>query len=236
MHTRRRGRTTNGVVYCIHHAVAASADLSRYECTRPHRYVAAESNNGPAKEFSPGSQFVWQAAEVCPQVGGVDVDIKGRWPLFQVSPELPKGLRLDATSGIISGAPEEECEGEWLVSVTNPVGTSEATLRMRVMSAPQDYKYPDYDFGKAVLERGVAIGEILCQVRGSGPLRFMPEGGANGLPAGVSVDDKTGTLSGTPDQTDADFVKYTLLVGNDVGFAILLCVFVCVKRILCVYV
>ena len=82
----------------------------------------------------------------------------------------------------------------------------------------------------------MAIGEILCQVRGSGPLRFMPEGGANGLPAGVSVDDKTGTLSGTPDQTDADFVKYTLLVSNDVGFAILLCVFVCVKRILCVYV
>jgi hypothetical protein len=171
-----------------------------------------EDSNGPVPEFSKGSAFVWpeQPRKDTPCVGGQLADIKGRWPLFHISPELPQGLKFDASTGEITGAPQEEVEGDWEVTVSNPAGQNSLTLHMRIMCPPSEFIY---DYVEAVLIRGRDTGENTCEVKGTNPMRFMAES----LPIGMQLESTSGTITGIPDQLDTDSVAYTMLVANDVG-------------------
>ena len=179
-----------------------------------------EETNGPTKEFfdpaqrapqpAIGSRFEWPRENSdLPTVAGVKADIAGRWPLFHISPDLPRGLALDHYTGLISGKPEEEAEGNWLLTVSNPAGETSVNLRMRVMRPPHDL---EYEYDEKVIIRGEDAGINSCSVSGSRPMRFL----ADGLPKGLDMYED-GTIRGVPDQLDADFVSYRIWAANDVG-------------------
>jgi hypothetical protein len=102
----------------------------------PIDLARTEESNGPEPTFDAGSRFMWAASAEAPTVAGVAADIAGRWPLFSVTPELPKGLSLNRITGEIEGAPEDEEEGEWSVTACNPGGEAKLLLHMRVMAPP----------------------------------------------------------------------------------------------------
>ena len=202
--------------------MAFSKELLENEAAKGWRPLAfgpidikrTEESNGPVSEFFKGSTFVWPERipeRDTPCVAGQIVNIQGRWPLFQITPDLPQGLKFDASTGEITGVPQQEVEGDWKVMVSNPAGHNSLVLHMRIMSPPSDFTY-DYD--EAVLIRGRDIGENTCEVKGTNPMRFMAE---DSLPTGMKIDGTSGTISGIPDQLDTDSVTYTMLVANDVG-------------------
>ena len=190
---------------------AAAATGWRPSAFGPIDIKRSTDSNGPVEEFFAGSKFVWPGGRGSPSVAGVPTDITGRWPLFHVTPELPKGLLLDRATGLITGFSEEEAEGDWVMTVSNPAGESSLTLHLRILSPPSDYTY---DYVEAVLIRLQDIGANTCFVKGSLPLRYMAH---SGLPKGLCIDEETGTISGIPDQLDMDFVTCQMLVCNDVG-------------------
>jgi hypothetical protein len=77
----------------------------------PIDLVRTEDSNGPKPTIDAGSRFMWAASAEAPTVAGVAADIAGRWPLFSVTHELPKGLSLNRITGEIEGAAEDEVEG-----------------------------------------------------------------------------------------------------------------------------
>ena len=106
----------------------------------PIDLARTEESNGPEPTFDAGSRFVWAASAEAPTVAGVAADIAGRWPLFSVTPELPKGLSLNRITGEIEGAAEDEVEGEWTVTACNPGGEAKLLLHMRVMAPPSQVR------------------------------------------------------------------------------------------------
>jgi hypothetical protein len=198
----------------------AAADGWRPPEFGPIKIDRTVDNNGPTRDFfdpgqralqpTIGSRFEWpQDKTDLPSVGGVEADIRGRWPLFHVTPDLPRGLELDPYTGLISGKPEVEADGSWLFTVSNPAGATSRSLRMRIMSPPHDL---EYEHDEKVLIRGEEAGVNSCFVSGSRPMRFKPDS----LPKGLIMYED-GTIRGVPDQLDIDFERYIMRAANDVG-------------------
>jgi len=98
---------------------------------------------------------------------------------------LPAGLGIDPASGVISGVPTAQGTGSAIVTFTNAAGSNFAVL---------DYSISGYLFP---IGMSLPAGVILNPT--------VPSGGStpnywtiSTLPAGLSFDPSTGTLSGTP--------------------------------------
>jgi hypothetical protein len=146
-----------------------------------------------------------------------DATVTGVVELFTVLPPLPSGLHLDALTGRISGTPDEESANtSYLVTATNPLGTTTATLNLGVLPAPPSglaYSAPSPTY-----IRGQVITANTPSVVGAVTSWSVTPA----LPSGLSLNTSTGVISGTVNvAATMSTVTYTVTATNPGGSATL---------------
>jgi hypothetical protein len=135
---------------------------------------------------------------------------------FTVSPDLPAGLSLDRTTGLIAGIPPStSAAATYTVFAANSGGTGYCTLSLGVQaSSPVAVSYGD--------QPPAAAGQVGAPLVLDGPTVFG--GTATGfgvspaLPAGLTLNRSTGLVSGTPTAAIAG-TTYTLTAATPDGSA-----------------
>ena len=100
---------------------------------------------------------------------------------------LPSGLNINASSGMISGTPTETGTFDTTITAASVTGTCTATLVITVVLAPPSINGPLNVTGTAGSPFGYQI------IASNNPASYT----ATGLPAGLSVSNATGLISGT---------------------------------------
>ena len=154
---------------------------------------------------------------VLPEAAGGSGDIS-----YGVSDNLPAGLSFDAETRTLSGTPE--AEGTTEVTYTATAGDESVSLTFSITVNPMlDFgdlgalfglfnagkANPAQDDGGSALELfvGVPYEQTLPEVPGGTPPKTYS---VSGLPAGLSFDPATRTISGTPTEEGASLVIYTV--------------------------
>lgn len=146
---------------------------------------------------------------------------------YSVSPALPAGLSLSATTGIISGTPTAVAAStSYTVTATNSGGSATSTLAIAVnaaaaATAPAAPAGLAYTLGNAVYTVGVPIQENVPTSTGGAPTSYSV---SPALPAGLSlsttaitlIGSASGMISGTPKAASAA-TTYTVTASNAAG-------------------
>ncbi len=141
-----------------------------------------------------------------PSHGGGAVDT------YTVSPALPVGLALNATSGILSGTPTAVTPSYvYTVRATNAAGSTTVQLTLAVNAVPPSNLA--YAVPIATYTVGAAIPPNAPSLSGGGDLYFVV---SPALPAGLVLDPLTGILSGTPTAATPR-ADHTVIAGNTGG-------------------
>jgi hypothetical protein len=139
--------------------------------------------------------------------------VTGTVSSYTVAPTLPAGLSINATTGAISGTPTAvTAQASYTVTATNASGSTTATLQITVnapVPAPSALSYPQSTV-VAMVNQPV-IPDIPAVQGTVTSFTVSPT-----LPAGLSLDPATGTISGTPTQITAQ-ASYTVTASNAGG-------------------
>jgi hypothetical protein len=113
---------------------------------------------------------------------------------YSVSPALPAGLSLNATNGLIAGTPATvTATATYVVTGTNSGGSTTVKLSITVTDvAPSNLTYSTNPASYVV---GVAIPPNVPQSSGGAVAAYSV---SPALPAGLSLDQTTGVITGTP--------------------------------------
>jgi hypothetical protein len=125
------------------------------------------------------------------------------------SGSLPRGLTLDAASGVITGVPAAPGTSALTFTVTDAAGakaTTNGTLRIAARLRIATAALPAAAVGSAYRTR-------LATTGGGSPVRWTRAAGA--LPAGIGLNARTGVLSGTP--ASAGTYRFTLRASDALG-------------------
>ena len=128
---------------------------------------------------------------------------------YSVSPALPAGLSLSTTTGVISGTPTVvTATTTYTVTASNSGGSTTETLSITVHDQPLTYT------------TGTAVYTVGTPIPANSPTTAAEAGTSYSvspaLPAGVSLDDSTGTITGTPTAV-ASKADYTVTASNSTG-------------------
>jgi len=128
-------------------------------------------------------------------------------PASYGSTDLPKGLRVSASTGLISGTPTASGTFAATISAINLGGTGSKTLTLTILPSP-----PEITSGLMV--SGTDGFPFDYQIEGSNhPTKF----GATGFPRGLTVDKSTGLISGVPTVTGTFPVTISATNGEGTG-------------------
>ena len=125
---------------------------------------------------------------------------------------LPAGLALNPTSGTISGTPAiASAATSYSITASNPFGSATATLTITVDNANATLSYSP---STVVYTVGKAITPLVLSNGVSATYSVNPP-----LPAGLSLDNASGTISGTP-STVTSTETYTVTASTSAGNAV----------------
>jgi len=132
---------------------------------------------------------------------------------FTVLPDLPAGLALDGTTGVITGTPTDAtAAADYTVTGSNGAGSVNAVVNIRVdaaLTAPSGLSYSTpvtYTTGTAITANTPTVG--------GGPVASYSV--TPSLPTGLSLHTTTGVISGTPTAVTAG-ANYTVTATNAAG-------------------
>ena len=133
---------------------------------------------------------------------------------YSVSPALPAGLSLNATTGVIVGTPTAvTATANYTVTATNAGGTTTAILTLTVDPRTGPPSTLTYSTNPAVYRVGTAITPNTPSSGGSAVVSYSV---SPSLPAGLSLDASTGVIGGTPTAVTST-ATYTVTATNSAG-------------------
>ena len=137
--------------------------------------------------------------------------VTGTVTSYSVSPALPAGLSLSATTGVISGAPTAlAAAANYIITATNGSGSTIATVNITVNNAaPSNLTYATpvtYTLGTAITANTPTVTGTVASYSVS-----------PALPAGLSLNISTGVISGVPSAL-ATATNYVVTATNIGGF------------------
>jgi hypothetical protein len=129
---------------------------------------------------------------------------------YTISPALPAGLTLNATTGVISGTPSAAAAPtNYTVTASNSAGSTTDTLSLEVNAVTPAFTYPSL---VATFQVGSAANFAPTSTGGAVATWAV----SPALPAGLSIDATTGTISGTP-STATLAANYVVTAQNSGG-------------------
>ena len=133
---------------------------------------------------------------------------------YSVSPALPAGLTLNTSTGVITGAPTAvTATASYTVTASNAAGSTTATLSITVqVAAPAGLAYTT---AAALYTLGTPIAANNPTSTGGAVAAYSV---SPDLPAGLSLDEETGIITGTPTALTAK-AGYTVTASNATGKA-----------------
>jgi len=141
-----------------------------------------------------------------PILGNVPSNEGGEATAYSVHPDLPAGLTLNPQSGVITGVPSVPGgTSNYTITAGNAFGDTTATLAITVNNLVATITYVP---STVVYTRGKAISPFTPASGVAGSYTVSPA-----LPAGLSLDAGTGTISGTPTSVTST-ATYTVVAAN----------------------
>lgn len=133
---------------------------------------------------------------------------------YTISPDLPKGLSLDAATGTISGTPlERSATTQYTVTASNAAGSTTAALTIEISARPVAPDTLRYGNESIILVVGNASQANRPSSTGGEVVSYSV---SPALPASLNLDRRTGIISGTPSQVAAAAI-YTVTASNAAG-------------------
>ena len=130
---------------------------------------------------------------------------------WSVDPELPAGLELDSATGAITGTPElMQSAAEYRVTARNDYGKTKTVVSITVNDAPPAAL--SYATTACVYTVDLAIAPNTPTVTGTVTSWTV----SPALQSGLSLDEATGVISGTPDTEEAA-AQYIITAANSYG-------------------
>ncbi len=133
-------------------------------------------------------------------------------PVYVISPALPAGLSINASTGIISGTPAAGISVPnviYTVTASNSFGSVSAPVAIMINGLPTLFTYPTPN----VYTVGTSIAQLVPTVLGG---VFNTYAIAPALPAGLVLNTVTGVITGTPTAVSAT-ATYTVTGTNASG-------------------
>ncbi len=144
-------------------------------------------------------------------VTALNPTVTGTVTTYTVSPALPAGLAISATSGAISGTPTAiTAQANYVVTAANAGGSTTATVSITVNDVAPDVTYPQSTYA---FTTGIPVPNITPAVTGGAALNYSVN---PALPAGLALNASTGVISGTPTAVAAS-AGYTVTATNSGG-------------------
>jgi riboflavin transporter FmnP len=173
------------------------------ELSQATDYEVTATNSGGSTSFILSIEIIDSApttlSYTTPNVFIIDETITNLVPMvsgenleFSILPSLPNGLSFDETTGIISGTPTELSQAtDYEVTATNSGGSTSFILSIEIIdSAPTTLSYTTPN----VFIIDETITNLVPMVSGENlEFSILPS-----LPNGLSFDETTGIISGTP--------------------------------------
>ena len=194
--------------------IATVADDNNYNFAQsnPLSFVIVNPIAAPSALMYIGSPFTFTKGTAIKATDS-PTNAGGAVSSYSVSPSLPAGLNLNASTGVISGTPTAlSVASSYTITASNGSGSTTVSLRITVNdAAPTGLKYVGSPFA---FTKGKAISKIAAPTNAGG--NVVSYAVSPSLPADLSLNTATGEITGTPTVVSAA-TSYTVTATNSGG-------------------
>ncbi|UWZ84920.1 putative Ig domain-containing protein [Occallatibacter riparius] len=193
----------------------AASSKTTYTITASNSSGSTSASISIEVVLAPPSNLVYPETSIKATVGAAispnTPTVKGTVSSYSVSPALPAGIAISASTGVISGTPiAPSPKTTYTITASNSSGSTTASLSIEVVLAPPSNLVYAETSVKATV--GFAIQGVVPTVIGT----VTGYSVSPSLPAGIGIDSKTGVIFGTP-TAESPKATYTVTASNSSG-------------------